>query len=266
MTFLRLIARNRLGAIGGVVLLIVVLLALITPLLPLQPPNVTNTADRYLPPFSEGHLLGTDHLGRDLLSRIIYGARVSRSAGPRYVAKLAQLGYAAPGAVLAVGVLFPFAALDTAVADAVEGATGWDPGLILTGSAAAVVFAYVVRFSAIAIGSVDGAFGRVTPSMEMAARALGETRSGALRRVHLPLIRGSVLSAALLIFVDSAKELPATLILRPFDFDTLATRVYGAASLENIREAGPPALAIVLVGLAPVILLMRSLRRSRPGE
>lgn len=197
---------------------------------------------------------------------LVYGARVSRRRAPRIAARVTALGYAAPGAVLAVGILFPFAALDTAVADAVLALTGWDPGLILTGSAAAVVFAYVVRFAAIAHGAIDGAFGRVTPSMEMAARALGETRTGALRRVHLPLIRGSVLSAALLIFVDSAKELPATLILRPFNFDTLATRVYGSASLENITEAGPPALAIVLVGLAPVLMLMRQLRTSRPGE
>ncbi len=197
---------------------------------------------------------------------LVYGARVSRRQAPRIAARVTALGYAAPGAVLAVGILFPFAAVDTAFADGVLALTGWDPGLILTGSAAAVVFAYVVRFSAIAHGAIDGAFGRVTPSMEMAARALGENRTGALRRVHLPLIRGSVLSAALLIFVDSAKELPATLILRPFNFDTLATRVYGSASLENITEAGPPALAIVLVGLAPVLLLMRELRRSRPGE
>ena len=120
--------------------------------------------------------------------------------------------------------------------------------------------------SAISHGAVDGALGRVTPSMEMAARALGETRSGALKRVHLPIIRGSVLTAALLIFVDGAKELPATLILRPFNFDTLATRVYSAASLEDLAAAGPPALAIILVGLAPVAALIRQLRESRPGE
>ncbi|TYO84985.1 ABC transporter permease [Oceanicella actignis] len=197
---------------------------------------------------------------------LVYGARVSRSGAPRMVARLAALGYAAPGAVLAVGILFPFAAIDDALADAALALTGHDPGLLLTGSAAALVFAYVVRFAAIAYGSIDSAFGRVTPSMEAAARALGETRAGALKRVHLPLIRGSVLTAALLIFVDSAKELPATLLLRPFNFETLATAVYNAASLEDIGGAAPPALAIVLVGLAPVALLMRSLRHSRPGE
>jgi iron(III) transport system permease protein len=197
---------------------------------------------------------------------LVYGARASRSAGPRWIAKAAAVGYAAPGAVLAVGVLLPASAFDNFVADRVWEATGYDPGLIITGSAAAIIFAYVVRFAAIAHGAVDGALGRVTPSMEMAARALGETRGGALRRVHLPIIRGSVLTALLLIFVDGAKELPATLILRPFNFDTLATRVYSAASLENLSAAGPPALAIIAVGLAPVILLIRQLRQTRPGE
>ena len=197
---------------------------------------------------------------------LVYGARASASSAPRWVAKAAAIGYAAPGAVLAVGVLIPASAFDNAVADAIWEATGWDPGLILTGSAAAVIFAYVVRFAAISHGAVDGALGRVTPSMEMAARALGETRSGALKRVHLPIIRGSVLTAALLIFVDGAKELPATLILRPFNFDTLATRVYSGASLEDLPAAGPPALAIIIIGLAPVAALIRQLRESRPGE
>ncbi|MGG7567600.1 ABC transporter permease [Rhodovulum sp. DZ06] len=197
---------------------------------------------------------------------LVYGARASRSAAPRWLAKAAAIGYAAPGAVLAVGVLIPASTIDTFVADSIWETTGWDPGLILTGSAAAVIYAYVVRFAAVAHGAVDGALGRVTPSMEMAARALGENRSGALRRVHLPIIRGSVLTAALLIFVDSAKELPATLILRPFNFDTLATRVYSAASLEDLSAAGPAALAIILVGLAPVLFLIRQLRESRPGD
>ena len=197
---------------------------------------------------------------------MVYGARASGRVWPRWFAQATALGYATPGAVLAVGVLIPFAALDNAVADAIERSTGFDPGLLLTGSAAAVVFAYVVRFAAIAQGAIDSAFGRVTPSMELAARTLGETRRGALARIHLPLIRGSVLTAALLIFVDAAKELPATLILRPFNFETLATSVYGAASLENLDQAAPAAIAIVAVGLLPVILLARTMDRSRPGE
>jgi iron(III) transport system permease protein len=197
---------------------------------------------------------------------MVYGARASRHGAARWLAQATSLGYAAPGAVLAVGVLIPLAALDHRMADLAEAWLGLDIGLLLTGSAAAVVFAYVVRFSAIAHGAIDGALGRVTPSMELAARTLGETRRGALTRVHLPMIKGSVLTAALLIFVDSVKELPATLILRPFNFETLATTVYGAASLEQLGEAGPAALAIIVVGLAPVALLARTMDRSRPGE
>jgi len=197
---------------------------------------------------------------------MVYGARASRLGLARWLAQATSLGYAAPGAVLAVGVLIPLAALDHRMADFAEAWLGLDIGLVLTGSAAAVVFAYVVRFSAIAHGAIDGAFGRVTPSMEFAARTLGETRRGALTRVHLPMIKGSVLTAGLLIFVDSVKELPATLILRPFNFETLATTVYGAASLEQLGEAGPAALAIIVVGLAPVALLARTMDRSRPGE
>ncbi|HUF88193.1 MAG TPA: iron ABC transporter permease [Thermohalobaculum sp.] len=197
---------------------------------------------------------------------MVYGARASRHAAARWLAQATALGYAAPGAVLAVGVLIPLAALDHRIADLAEAWLGVDPGLLLTGSAAAVVFAYVVRFAAIAHGAVDSALGRVTPAMESAARTLGETRRGALVRVHLPLIKGSVLTAGLLIFVDSAKELPATLILRPFNFETLATTVYGAASREQLAEAGPAALAIIVVGLLPVALLARMMDRTRPGE
>ena len=197
---------------------------------------------------------------------MVYGARSSRSSLPRWAAQATALGYAAPGAVIAVGVLIPLAALDNRLADAVEGLTGYDIGLILTGSAAAIVFAYLVRFAVIAHGAIDGALGRITPSMELAARTLGASRRSVLHRIHVPMIRGSVLTAALLIFVDGAKELPATLILRPFNFETLATTVYNAASLEQLDRAGPAALAIVIVGLLPVAVLARTLARSRPGD
>jgi iron(III) transport system permease protein len=197
---------------------------------------------------------------------MVYGARSSANRLPRMVAQTTALGYAVPGAVLAVGVLIPLAAFDHWLADRVEAWSGLDIGLVLTGSAAAIVFAHVVRFVAIAHGAIDGALGRVTPSMELAARTLGSTRRRVLARIHVPMIRGSIVTAALLIFVDSAKELPATLILRPFDFETLATSLYNAASLEKLGQSGPAALAIVAVGLAPVMLLARTLNRSRPGE
>ncbi|MFV0475829.1 MAG: ABC transporter permease [Pikeienuella sp.] len=177
----------------------------------------------------------------------------------RLIARATMLGYAAPGAVLAVGVLIPLAALDRGIHHAMLGLFGLPTGLLLTGTAAAVIFAYVVRFNAIAYGALDGAFGRITPSMEMAARTLGESAGGALRRVHLPIISGSMMTAAMLIFVDAVKELPATLILRPFNFSTLATHVYDYASREHLAEAAPAALAIIVVGLAPVAVLIRGL-------
>ncbi|MEM7059542.1 MAG: iron ABC transporter permease [Pseudomonadota bacterium] len=197
---------------------------------------------------------------------LVYGARSSEISLPRWVAQATALGYAAPGAVIAVGVIIPVAAFDHWLADTIEAFTGVDIGLLLTGSAAAIVFAYVVRFAVIAHGAIDGAMGRITPSMELAARTLGSTRGRVLARIHVPMIRGSVLTAALLIFVDSVKELPATLILRPFNFETLATTVYNSASLENLAEAGPHALAIIIVGLFPVAILAGTLNRSRPGD
>ena len=197
---------------------------------------------------------------------MVYGARGARSSVPRWLAQTTALGYAAPGAVIAVGVLVPLAALDHWMADSVEALTGIDIGLVLTGSAAAIVFAYLVRFAVIAHGAIDGALGRITPSMELAARTLGAGRRSVLHRIHVPMIRGSVLTAALLIFVDGVKELPATLILRPFNFETLATTVYNAASLEQLDEAGPAALVIVVVGLLPVAILARTMARARPGD
>ncbi|MBL4874793.1 MAG: iron ABC transporter permease [Rhodobacteraceae bacterium] len=189
---------------------------------------------------------------------LVYGARQSRSRLPRNLLPVTSIGYAAPGAVLAIGILFPLAAFDNALADMIENLFGWDIGLLLTGSAAAVVFAYFVRFFAIGLGAVDSAMGRVTPSMDMASRSLGRGTGQTLREIHVPLIRGSVLVAGMLIFVDGVKELPATLILRPFNFDTLATRVYSQASLENLGQAAPAAIFVTMVGLLPVILLARS--------
>ncbi|OUS04943.1 iron ABC transporter permease [Rhodobacterales bacterium 52_120_T64] len=189
---------------------------------------------------------------------LVYGARQSRSRLPRNLLPVTSIGYAAPGAVLAIGILFPLAAFDNVFADLIEGVFGWDIGLLLTGSAAAVVLAYFVRFFAIGLGAVDSALGRVTPSMDMASRSLGRGAGQTLREIHVPLIRGSVLVAGMLIFVDGVKELPATLILRPFNFDTLATRVYSQASLENLGQAAPAAIFVTIVGLLPVILLARS--------
>ncbi len=183
-----------------------------------------------------------------------------RQAGRNYhiFLPLTALGYAAPGAVLALGVLIPFGAFDNALADQIRAWTGREIGLILTGTVIALVFAYCVRFFAIAQNSIEAALGRVTPSMDQSARALGQGPGGVLRRVHLPLIRGSVLVAGVLIFVDATKELPATLMLRPFNYETLATLAYNSASLEDIGGAAPSALMVTLAGILPVLLLART--------
>lgn len=191
-----------------------------------------------------------------------YGVRLAGSRAARQLLPLTALGYAAPGAVLAVGILVPVAALDHRVADAILALTGHDPGLIVTGSAGAIILAYVVRFFAIAQGAVDSAFGRVPPSLPLAARSLGRSLRGVLGAVYLPLMRGSVGSALLLVFVDCVKELPATLLLRPFNYETLATRVQEKASLEKLGEAAPPALVVIAVGLVAVALLARASRRA----
>ena len=171
------------------------------------------------------------------------------------ITPVTTIGYAAPGAVLAIGILFPLAALDHRLADGIEAFTGMDPGLLLTGTAFSIVLAYVVRFFAIAQGAVESAMAQITPSMDDAARSLGRGRWTILRRLHLPLIRGSIATALVLIFVDSVKELPATLMLRPFNFDTLATRVYSFASTEDLERAAPAAILVTLAGLVPILIL-----------
>ncbi len=193
---------------------------------------------------------------------MVYGVRMTGRRLPALLLPLTTIGYAAPGAVLAVGILFPLSFLDHRLADLVEVVTGRNIGLVLTGSAFAVIFAYFVRFFAIAQGATDSAFGRVSPSLAMAARSLGQGPGGVLRRVHFPLIRGSVGTALLLVFVDCVKELPATLLLRPFNFNTLSTRVYDKASLEQIAQASPAALMVIGVGLVAVVMLVRGNGRT----
>ena len=191
---------------------------------------------------------------------LVYGVRLSGRSLPRLLLPLTTIGYAAPGAVLAVGILIPLAVVDNSIADAIERMTGQVTGLWLTGSAFAIVLAYSVRFFAIAQGAADGAMGRVTPSLAMAARSLGRTKGQVLGEVYYPLIRTTIGSALLLVFVDCVKELPATMLLRPFNFDTLATQVHDQASLENLGDASPGAVLIMLVGLCAVALLARANR------
>ncbi len=191
---------------------------------------------------------------------MVYGVRLSGKSLPRLLMPVTAIGYAAPGAVLGLGILVPLAVFDNKLADGVLALTGWDPGLLLTGTAAALVIAYVVRFFGIAQGAADAALGRVSPSLPMAARSLGQTAGGVLKQIYLPLVRASIGSTLLLVFVDCVKELPATLLLRPFNYNTLATRVHEKASLENLTQAAPAALVITLVGLCAVALLARANR------
>jgi iron(III) transport system permease protein len=197
---------------------------------------------------------------------LLYAARFEKGILAGFSVRLAGLGYAVPGSVIAVGILIPMAGFDRSVARFAESAFGLDIGLIFTGTIAALIFAYLVRFLAVSIQAVDGGLQRITPNMDAAARSLGAGLSASLTRVHAPMMRGSLLAAALIVFVDVVKELPATLLLRPFNFDTLAVEAYRLASDERLAEASTPALAIVAVGLLPVILLSRTISKARPGS
>ncbi|KAE9623487.1 ABC transporter permease [Aeromonas veronii] len=178
--------------------------------------------------------------------------------------RIAAMGYAMPGTVLAIGVLVPLTALDFAINDLAEWLCRQGPGLLLTGTITAIVFGYLVRFVAIAIGSVESSMGKISPSLDMAARSLGQGDGGMLRRVHLPLVRRGLFAGAMLVFIESMKELPAALLLRPFNFDTLATHVYQFVSDEMLERGALGAIVIVLVGLLPLIWVNRTL--DSPGH
>ena len=195
-----------------------------------------------------------------------YALRIGGGPILRGAVRLASLGYAVPGAVLAVGVMVPFGWLDNTVDAWARDNLGVSTGLVLSGTMFAVLFAYVVRFLAVSFGAIEASLAKVTPHMDQAARSLGASPAATLRRVHLPLIRGSMLTAALLVFVDAMKELPMTLMLRPFGFQSLATYVYQYAGDEQIERAALAALAIVAAGILPVIALSLAIARSRPGH
>jgi len=194
---------------------------------------------------------------------LAYAARVSRSRVPQFANRVVGLGYAVPGSVIAVGVLIPVTRLDNYIASMWQELFGINPGLVLTGGIAALIYAYVARFLAIALHTVDSSLGKITPSMDDASRMLGHGKMSTLRRVHMPMLRGSLLTAGLLVFVDVMKELPATLVMRPFNFDTLATQAHTLAADERLAEASTASLAIVVVGLVPMIILSRQIVKSR---
>ena len=192
-----------------------------------------------------------------------YASRLRRDPLVRLPVRLAALGYAIPGTVIAIGVMIPLAWLDRNIDLLAEQWFDIRTGLLLSGTLFALLLAYSVRFLAVSLHSVEAGLERIKPSMDNAARSLGASPLQVLHRVHVPLLRGSVLTALMLVFVDVLKELPATLILRPFNFNTLAVRTYELASDERLADAALPALAIVCVSIIPVILLSRTLDASR---
>lgn len=192
-----------------------------------------------------------------------YGQRLKPNWTMRSAVRIAAMGYAIPGSVIAVGTLIPLGSFDNGLDRFMQSNFGISTGLLLSGTVISLIFAYLVRFLAVAFSSVESSLNKITPNLDDAARSLGSGATNTLVKVHAPLMSGGLLTAAMLVFVDVMKELPATLVIRPFNFDTLAIRVYQYASDERLVEASAPALAIVLVGVIPVILLTWQITHSR---
>ncbi len=197
---------------------------------------------------------------------LTYGKRIIADKAANASVRVVASGYAIPGTVIAIGVIIPFAWLDNAVDGFMREQFDISTGLVLSGSLFAVMFAYMVRFLAVSIQSVESGLGNIKPSMDEAARSLGYRPRQILFKVHLPIMKGSVLTALLIVFVDVMKELPATLILRPFNFNTLAVRAFELAADERLADSSTAALMIVAVGLIPAILLSKSISTSRAGS
>ncbi len=197
---------------------------------------------------------------------LAYGRRQTRSQLVRIAGFVPAVSYAIPGTVLAIGLLIPLAGLDNAIDSGMRATFGISTGLLFSGTAFAIVLAYTIRFLAASLGAVESGLSKISRNIDAAGRTLGASASKMLWTVHLPLLRPALGAAAMLVFVDSMKELPATLLLRPFNFDTLATQVFTLASLYRYEEAGLSALTIVLVSLVPVLVLHGIISGSRPGR
>lgn len=193
---------------------------------------------------------------------LAYAQRLSRHKAVNISVGVAGLGYAIPGTIIALGIIIPLAWLDHRVNDLTVAWFDWQPGLIFSGTVFALLFAYTVRFMAVSLNSVSAGLGKIKPTIDDAARSMGVGFRQTLWQVHTPMMRSTVLTAFLVVFVDVLKELPATLILRPFNFDTLAVKAHELAGDERLADAGPAALMIVLVGILPVILLSRSINQG----
>ncbi|MBE9136063.1 iron ABC transporter permease [Nodosilinea sp. LEGE 07088] len=246
-----------------------VLLGLIIPtglLLAMTIRNAADTLDR------DFIVLGLNSLVLAVLAALLavvlalvmaYGLRLNHTPFLKLAVRGANLGYAVPGAVIAVGTLIPLARFDNAIDAWMRQTFGVSTGLLLSGTMIALLFAYLVRFLAVSFGAVEAGLSKIKPSLDDAARSLGQSPSQTLLKIHRPLLGSSLLTAIMLVFVDVMKELPATLIIRPFNFDTLAVRVYQYAADERLIEASAPALAIILVGLLPVLWLSRQIAADK---
>ena len=211
-------------------------------------------------------LAGLAALAAVLLAVVLsYARRVAANGFTRPAARLAGLGYALPGTVLALGLLIALATFDNAIDEVARSWLGHSTGLLLSGSAAALIMAYTIRFLAVSLGAIDAGLAQISPNLDAAARTLGASALSSLWRVHLPMIIPALGTAGLLVFVDAMKELPATLLLRPMNFETLAVHVYSLVHLERFEEAAAGALVIVAVGLIPVLLLHRAVASGRAG-
>ena len=193
---------------------------------------------------------------------LAYAARTTRSRLNSAAGRFASFGYGVPGTVLAMGVLIPLANFDNAVDAVLRANLGISTGLLLSGTGFAIIYACTVRFLTMAEGTIDAGFHKLSPHLDMAARTLGRTSSQTLWTVLIPMMRPATLTAALLVFIETMKELSATIMLRPFNFNTLATLVYEDASRAKVEDAGVPAIIIVAVGLIPVFLVSRSLDKT----
>ncbi|MCJ1899476.1 MULTISPECIES: iron ABC transporter permease [Paracoccus] len=197
-----------------------------------------------------------------VLGLVVTGAaRMRPGRLTRSMARLSTLGYAVPGTILAIGLLPVIALADRQIAAVSQALLGAGPGLLLLGSGAALVYAYVARFLAIATGGIEAGLSRVPASLDHAARTLGRSPGQVFRQVHVPISRPALAASGLLIFVDCVKELPATLLLRPLNFETLSTHLYGEAARGTYEDAAIAALIIVVIGILPVMVLARTIRR-----
>lgn len=193
---------------------------------------------------------------------ISYAKRLHSTKAKEFSTQFMSLGYALPGVVIAVGIVQVAGQFDIGINAVLNYLFGYQPGLVLSGSIAILVFAYAVRYLSVALQNTETGLARIKPNIDEVASVLGSSKTRTLRRIHLPLLSTSLISASILVFVDVLKELPATLILRPFNVNTLAVKTFELASDERLIDAALPAVSIVFAGLIPIIILTMNLEKS----